>query len=178
MIAMKTTTRKTKSKESRVSAVPSMTDLINQLEQRIYQCVERIHQLEQQNTEYQLFYQKHKHGVDQTRHHLSKELVQKDQMMIRLQAVLKSKDAQILDLQETIAQQDKAVVSITNEYEQLKQELKRVRQDLNEPAEMPGNAKTIERVRERIHAVLNKLDQLERMMQSASLTDTMSPLNA
>ncbi len=177
MVDMKTATRKIKTKEARYSAVPSMTDLINQLEQRIYHCVERIHQLEQKNTEYQLFYEKHKHGVDQTRHHLSKELVQKDQMMIRLQAALKSKDAQILDLQETIVQQDKAVVSLTNEYEELKQELKRVRQDLNEPAETPVNAKTNERIRERIHAVLNKLDQLERMMPSASLTDTMSPLN-
>ncbi len=160
-----------------MTPVSSLPDLVNKLEQRIYQCVERIHELEQQNTEYQLFYEKHKHGVDQTRHHLSKELSQKDQMMIRLQAALKSKDAQIYDLQEKIAQQDKTMHSFNHEYEQLKQELHKAQRDINAPAGPPVNAKTIERIRERIQTVLYKLDQLERMLPSTSLTDIRSPLN-
>ncbi len=175
---MKTVIRKNRAREPKFSAVPSIADGVNQLEQRIYKCVERIHELEQQNTEYQLFYQKHKHGVDQTKHHLSKELVQKDQMMIRLQAALQSKDAQIKDLQETVTRQEKTVAALTHETLQLKQELNEVRLDLQEPVIAPVNSQMTERIRERIHAVLNKLDQLERMVQPASLTDTLSQPNA
>lgn len=175
---MKTATRKTKTRDPKYTAVPSMSDMVNQLEQRIYKCVERIHELEQQNTEYQLFYQKHKHGVDQTKHHLSKELVQKDQMMIRLQAALKSKDSQNHDLQETIARQEQAMIALSNNNQQLIQELNNLRQGTAEPGLMPDNTLMTERIRERIHAVLNKLDQLERMVQPASLTDTTLTPNA
>ncbi len=166
---MKTSSRK-RNRESRPSTDTHLPELLSQMETRLYRCVERIHELEQQNTEYEIYYEKHKHGIEQSRQQIVKQLEQKEQILESLRQTLAGRENQIQDLKNILRQKEQNLQKLSQEFEQLKQELQQTQRIIPATTDPTDESETMERIRERIRHVLYKLDQLERMVSMPSIT--------
>ncbi|MBL7996766.1 hypothetical protein JNM05_15475 [bacterium] len=104
-------------------------------------------------------------GLSEALESVNRELEAKEQILRRQQAVLKTKEASIQDLQQSLGEQRKQLELILAENQNLKEDIEQLRTDAS--GQNPMDQHSRDQIRFRLEKVVQKLDQLEKVIYAS-----------
>ena len=104
-------------------------------------------------------------GLSESLEGKNKELETKEQVLRRQQSVLKTKETAIQELQQALTEQREQNETLLSETRELKEELERLK--TVEPENGSIDQESKDQIRYRLEKVVDKLDQLEKIIQTS-----------
>jgi DNA repair exonuclease SbcCD ATPase subunit len=162
---MKTVTRKTRKKTPAAPTIDLITHgSLETLEQQLQVLVTRLDRLKKENEEYRRFIENHRTGKDERLSRTEEALREHELAAARLQEMLKAREEAFQKLQALSVGQKDQIARLTLQVDALKAALQQRSRTDDETAS--GRSPNGEKIRQKVRAALDKLEQLEKMMQS------------
>ncbi len=135
------------------------------LEIRVLQLLRELQETKDERDRLRSDLESSQSGLSETLETKSKELESKEQVLRRQQSVLKTKETALQELQQALAEQREQTESLLSENQTLKEEIERLR--TTESDNGPMDQESRDQIRYRLEKVVQKLDQLEKVIQAS-----------
>jgi len=163
---MKGTAKNKRSKTASITALELVSN--NQFDLLEIKAVELLRELQETKAERDRLrsdMENSQSGLSESLESVNKELEAKDQILRRQQAVLKTKESSLQDLQQSIGEQRKQLELILAENQNLKEDIEQLRTNASD--QNPMDQQNRDQIRYRLEQVVQKLDQLEKVIYSS-----------
>lgn len=163
---MKGTSKNTKSKTTGSTALELVSNnQFDLLEIRVLQLLRELQETKGERDRLRSDLESSQTGLSESLESVNKDLEAKEQILRRQQTVLKTKEASLQELQQAFGEQRKQIELILAENQSLKEEIEQLR--TNVPDQNPMDQQNRDQIRYRLEKVVQKLDQLEKVIHSS-----------
>ena len=163
---MKGTAKNKNPKTTSISALELVSNnQFDLLEIKVLQLLRELQETKEERDRLRSDLESSQSGLSESLESVSKDLEAKEQVLRRQQSVLKTKEAALQELQQAFAEQRKQLELILTENQSLKEEIEQLRTNTSD--QNPMDQHNRDQIRYRLEKVVQKLDQLEKVIHSS-----------
>jgi chromosome segregation ATPase len=163
---LKGTAKNKKSKATGSSALELVSNnQFDLLEIKVLQLLRELQETKDERDRLRTDLENSQSGLSESLEAKSKELESKEQILRRQQSVLKTKETSLQELQQALTEQREQVETLAAENQSIKEEMEKLKTRATEA--VPMDQESRDQIRYRMEKVVQKLDQLEKIIQTS-----------